>query len=112
MCGVAIDVPWKARVVAERHDHEAERGVHDVAKVLQDRLGEGVADDGDGVHALGLDLVEKLGEVADETPTRQHSRIYTDDAPARSPLVTAGSVTMNVAPCPSPPLATSAPGPT
>src|SRR3546814_14473380 len=26
----------------------------------EDRLGEGVADDGDGVHALGLDLVEQL----------------------------------------------------
>jgi cytoskeletal protein RodZ len=48
-------------------------------------------------RAVGFDEAEALrlyqsaaGEAADETPTRQHSRIYTDDAPARSPLVTAG----------------------
>ena len=48
-------------------------------------------------RAVGFDEAEALrlytaaaGEVADETPTRQHSRIYTDDAPSRSPLVTAG----------------------
>ena len=48
-------------------------------------------------RAVGFDEDEALrlyqaaaGEVADETPTRQHSRIYTDDAPSRSPLVTAG----------------------
>ena len=48
-------------------------------------------------RAVGFDESEALrlylaaaGEAADETPTRQHSRIYTDDAPSRSPLVTAG----------------------
>ena len=48
-------------------------------------------------RAVGFDETEALrlylsaaGEAADEVPTRQHSRIYTDDAPARSPLVTAG----------------------
>src|SRR5918998_2952911 len=44
-------------------------------------------------RAVGFDEAEALrlyqsaaGEAADETPTRQHSRIYTDDAPSRSPL--------------------------
>ena len=48
-------------------------------------------------RAVGFDEDEALrlylsaaGEAADEVPTRQHSRIYTDDAPSRSPLVTAG----------------------
>jgi cytoskeleton protein RodZ len=48
-------------------------------------------------RAVGFDEAEALrlylaaaGEAADETPTRQNSRIYTDDAPSRSPLVTAG----------------------
>jgi cytoskeleton protein RodZ len=48
-------------------------------------------------RAVGFDEQEALrlylaaaGEAADETPTRQHSRIYTDDAPSRPPLVTAG----------------------
>jgi len=48
-------------------------------------------------RAVGFDEAEALrlylasaGEASDETPTRQHSRIYTNDAPGRSPLVTAG----------------------
>lgn len=48
-------------------------------------------------RAVNFDEAEALrlyqavaGEAADEIPTRQHSRIYTDDAPTRSPLVTAG----------------------
>src|SRR3546814_8425382 len=41
----------------------------------EDRLGEGVADDGDGVHALGLDLVEQLRGI--EVPGREQ-----DDAAA------------------------------
>ena len=48
-------------------------------------------------RAVGFDEAEALrlyqaaaGEGADEVPTRQQSRIYTDDAPSRSPLVTAG----------------------
>jgi cytoskeletal protein RodZ len=51
-------------------------------------------------RAVGFDEAEALrlylaaagegGEAAAEVPTRQNSRIYTDDAPSRSPLVTAG----------------------